>query len=183
MMIVTDFVFGKYCRILSMIFFLLLIGFLSAQFVFPVSSLGAFGACGNGVVDKFEHCDDGNVNNGDNCSSICQNEGDDFPVIIYDASDPPPAPAIGELPLLTQITHHGITWTFAEPTRVGRFVNGDYYVVGEVTIINVQPLPTQTNGRHDRCIMYSQISRGAGLTAVYKRAGTTQVCDYILLSR
>ena len=131
-----------------MIFFLLLIGFLSAQFVFPVSSLGAFGACGNGVVDKFEHCDDGNVNNGDNCSSICQNEGDDFPVIVYDASDPPPAPAIGELPLLTQITHHGITWTFAEPTRVGRFVNGDYYVVGEVTIINVQPLPTQTNGRH-----------------------------------
>ena len=34
------------------------------------------------------------------------------------------------------------------PQRVGRFVNGDYYVVGEAAIVDIQPLPTRTNGRH-----------------------------------
>jgi cysteine-rich repeat protein len=106
------------------------------------------GTCGNGVVDKFEQCDDANLNNGDGCSSLCQKEGDDFPVLVYTSSDPPPTPALEELPLLTQITQHGITWTLASPQRVGRFVNGDYYVVGEATLVDIQPLSTQTNGRH-----------------------------------
>jgi hypothetical protein len=52
------------------------------------------------------------------------------------------------LPLVTTLTQHGITWTFAEPRRVGRFVNGDYYVVGTAVITNVNPLPTSANGRH-----------------------------------
>jgi cysteine-rich repeat protein len=117
--------------------------------VFMISPAEAApGTCGNGAVEKFEQCDDGNLNNGDGCSSLCQKEGDDFPVMVYTSSDPPPTPAIEELPLLTQITQHGITWTFAKPQRVGRFVNGDYYVVGETTIIDIQPLPTPTNGRH-----------------------------------
>jgi cysteine-rich repeat protein len=100
------------------------------------------------VLDQFEQCDDGNMSNGDGCSSICQREGDDFPVMIYTLDDPPPTPSLEGLPLLTQITQHGITWIFAQPTRVGRFVNGDYYVIGEVTVVDIQPLPTQTNGRH-----------------------------------
>jgi cysteine-rich repeat protein len=108
----------------------------------------AGGTCGNGVVDPFEQCDDGNLNNGDGCSSLCQKEGDDFPVILYTASAPPPTPALEELPLLNQITQHGITWTLSKPQRVGRFVNGDYYVVGEATIVDIQPVPTPTNGRH-----------------------------------
>jgi cysteine-rich repeat protein len=73
----------------------------------------ASGTCGNGVVDKFEQCDDGNSENGDGCSSFCQEEGDDFPVMVYTINDPPPTPALEELPLLTQATQHGITWTFA----------------------------------------------------------------------
>ena len=116
---------------------------------FSISSTeAAFGTCGNGVVDKFEQCDDGNLNNGDGCSILCQMEGDEFPVMVYTANDPPPTPALEELPLLTKITQHGITWTFVSPVRVGRFVNGDYYVAGEATIVDVQPLPTPTNGRH-----------------------------------
>lgn len=116
---------------------------------FSISSTeAALGTCGNGVVDKFEQCDDGNLNNGDGCSSLCQMEGDDFPVMVYTANDPPPTPALEELPLLTKITQHGITWTFASPVRVGRFVNGDYYVAGECTIVDIQPFPTKTNGRH-----------------------------------
>jgi cysteine-rich repeat protein len=108
----------------------------------------AGGTCGNRVLDPFEQCDDGNLNNGDGCSSLCQKEGDDFPVILYTASAPPPTPALEELPLLSKITQHGITWTLSKPQRVGRFVNGDYYVVGEATVVDIQPLPTPANCRH-----------------------------------
>jgi cysteine-rich repeat protein len=125
---------------------LCLAGLAGAPLMFPVEAVP--GTCGNGVVDKFEQCDDGNLNNGDGCSSLCQKEGDGFQVMVYTSSDPPPTPALGELPLLTQITQHGITWTFAQPQRVGRFVNGDYYVVGKATVVDIQPLPTQTNGVH-----------------------------------
>lgn len=40
-----------------------------------------------------------------------------------------------------RVTRHGITWTLAAPARVGRFVNGDYYVVGPVTIVDIDPKP------------------------------------------
>jgi cysteine-rich repeat protein len=108
----------------------------------------SYGTCGNGIIERFEQCDDGNLNNGDGCSSLCQKEGDDFTVILYTSSAPPPTPALEDLPLLNKLTQHGITWTFANPQRVGRFVNGDYYVVGDATIVDIQPLPTASNGRH-----------------------------------
>jgi len=73
---------------------------------------------------------------------------DAFTLKTYTLSDPPAPPSLEELPLLTRITQHGITWTFAAPVRVGRFVNGDYYVVGEATVVDIQPLPTSSNGRH-----------------------------------
>jgi len=112
------------------------------------AAVAAGGTCGNRVLDQYEQCDDGNLNNGDGCSSLCQKEGDDFPVILFAASAPPPMPVLEELPLLSKITQHGITWTLSKPQRVGRFVNGDYYVVGEATIVDIQPLPTPANGRH-----------------------------------
>ncbi len=40
------------------------------------------------------------------------------------------------------ITKDGITWTFSQSVPVGQFVNGDYYVVGPVTITAVDPPPT-----------------------------------------
>lgn len=39
------------------------------------------------------------------------------------------------------LTHYGITWTFAQPAAVGRFVNGDYYVVGPVRVVAIDPKP------------------------------------------
>ena len=39
------------------------------------------------------------------------------------------------------MTQYGITWTFAQPARVGQFVNGDYYVVGPVTVTALDPKP------------------------------------------
>lgn len=107
-----------------------------------------FDSCGNGTLDRFEQCDDHNRANVDGCSTLCQIEGDSFPVAAYEAAAPPPTPVIADLPLLTTVTQFGITWTFAAPARVGRFVNGDYYVVGPVTVTHIQPRPTVGNGLH-----------------------------------
>ena len=52
---------------------------------------------------------------------------------------PPPAPPGGTA---SSITKDGITWTFSTPVPVGQFVNGDYYVVGAVTITAIDPPPT-----------------------------------------
>jgi len=52
-----------------------------------------------------------------------------------------------ELQITDTMTRHGITWTFSEKAKVGRFVNGDYYVVGPVTIEAITPKPeTGRNG-------------------------------------
>jgi hypothetical protein len=40
------------------------------------------------------------------------------------------------------VTQYGITWTFAEPARAGRFVTGDWWVIGPVTVSGVTPTPT-----------------------------------------
>jgi hypothetical protein len=42
----------------------------------------------------------------------------------------------------TSISKDGITWTFSQAVPVGQFVNGDYYVVGPVTITAIDPAPT-----------------------------------------
>jgi hypothetical protein len=39
------------------------------------------------------------------------------------------------------LAQYGITWTFAEPVRAGRFVTGDWWVVGPVTVREVSPAP------------------------------------------
>lgn len=46
-----------------------------------------------------------------------------------------------KLPLLKSVSQYGITWTFDQPVPVGRFVNGDYYVVGPVTVVRIDPQP------------------------------------------
>src|SRR5579862_8364012 len=50
------------------------------------------------------------------------------------------APA-AELPHLTSVSQYGITWTFDRPTPVGKFVNGDFYVVGPVKVVGINPPP------------------------------------------
>jgi len=58
---------------------------------------------------------------------------------IYTPENAPSAPSLEELPMQQTISQHGITWTLAKPARVGRFVNGDYYVVGPVTVTQITP--------------------------------------------
>lgn len=40
-----------------------------------------------------------------------------------------------------QVSQYGITWEFDRAVQVGQFVNGDYYVVGAVTVTNITPRP------------------------------------------
>ncbi len=55
------------------------------------------------------------------------------------AADPPPT--LDDLPLKESVSQYAITWTFDKPSRVGQFLNGDWYVVGPVTIQNIDPKP------------------------------------------
>jgi hypothetical protein len=56
---------------------------------------------------------------------------------------------IPETPLAVtdQITQFGITWTFDQEYEYGQFANGDYWVVGPVTIIDISPPSTNVAGR------------------------------------
>jgi hypothetical protein len=47
---------------------------------------------------------------------------------------------------LSSVTQHGITWTFDTTYTVGQFANGDFYVVGPVTITNISPRGATQNG-------------------------------------
>ena len=51
---------------------------------------------------------------------------------------------------MTSLTRHGITWTFDRDVEIGQFVNGDYYVVGACTIVDIDPRPA--NGRNGSAV-------------------------------
>jgi len=46
----------------------------------------------------------------------------------------------------TQLSQFGITWTFNGDYNTGQFANGDYWVVGPVTITGISP-PSSSGGR------------------------------------
>jgi hypothetical protein len=62
-------------------------------------------------------------------------------VVIYTKDNAPAAPKLDALPLKESVSQYGITWTFETPAHVGQFVNGDFYVVGPVTIKAIDPKP------------------------------------------
>ncbi len=41
----------------------------------------------------------------------------------------------------SQVSQFGITWTFSREHTVGQFVNGDWWVLGPVSIVNIDPRP------------------------------------------
>lgn len=63
------------------------------------------------------------------------------PTVIYTPQNPPATPKLADLPRRASVSQYGITWTFAEPARVGQFVNGDWYVVGPATVAAIDPKP------------------------------------------
>jgi hypothetical protein len=51
---------------------------------------------------------------------------------------------------LRSLTQYGITWTFDREVEVGQFVNGDYYVIGACTVVEIDPAPV--DGRNGSTI-------------------------------
>ncbi|HEB51908.1 MAG TPA: hypothetical protein ENI87_01505, partial [bacterium] len=56
------------------------------------------------------------------------------PPLGEDDTAPPPS-----ADHLVGVDRHGITWTFSRPARCGRFVNGDWWVVGPIEIAAITP--------------------------------------------
>ena len=45
---------------------------------------------------------------------------------------------------VSSITKDGVTWRFSTQVNAGQFVNGDYYVVGPVTVTSISPEPQKS---------------------------------------
>ena len=58
-----------------------------------------------------------------------------------EAAKPSPDVQRAEASLKGSVTQWGITWTFAGPARAGRFVTGDWWVVGPVMVTSIDPAP------------------------------------------
>jgi hypothetical protein len=65
----------------------------------------------------------------------------DRTVPIYTKDNPPATPKPEDLAARKSVSQYGMTWTFDKPTRVGQFVNGDWYVVGPATVTAIDPKP------------------------------------------
>ncbi len=63
-----------------------------------------------------------------------------------------------------QLERNGITWTFAQPARCGRYVNGDWWVVGPVELVAIAPGSSRDGDRvlHGSMINPSPTSRTQG---------------------
>jgi hypothetical protein len=64
-----------------------------------------------------------------------------WPTVIYTKDNAPQTAKLEDLPLKESVSQYDITWTFDKPARVGQFVNGDWYVVGAVTVKTIDPKP------------------------------------------
>ncbi|MGA2659873.1 MAG: hypothetical protein ABSH34_20410 [Verrucomicrobiota bacterium] len=62
-------------------------------------------------------------------------------VPIYSKNNAPATPKLEDLPLRDSVSQYGITWTFEMPARAGQFTNGDWYVVGPVNVVKMDPAP------------------------------------------
>ena len=62
-------------------------------------------------------------------------------VVIYTKANAPATPKVSDLELKESVSQYGVTWTFEKPARVGRFINGEWYVVGPATVTGIDPKP------------------------------------------
>jgi len=47
----------------------------------------------------------------------------------------------GEVKERKELSQYGITWTFDKPVKSGRFITGDWWVIGPVTVTKINPAP------------------------------------------
>ena len=63
------------------------------------------------------------------------------PLTVYTPANAPTTPKLADLEKKKSISQYGITWTFDRDVPVGRFISGDWYVVGPVTVVMIDPKP------------------------------------------
>ena len=92
--------------------------------------------------------DDLTTTSGGPTNPVVKSEADPYaaveapPVIpVFTRDTAPTTPGPDDLPARESVSQYGITWTFDRPARVGRFINGDWYVVGPVTVRAIDPKP------------------------------------------
>ncbi|NLX59067.1 MAG: hypothetical protein GXY74_08260 [Phycisphaerae bacterium] len=62
---------------------------------------------------------------------------------VYTSDNAPAAPAVEALARHKSISQYGVTWTFETEAPAGQFVTGDWYVVGPVRVVKIDPAPLQ----------------------------------------
>ncbi len=60
---------------------------------------------------------------------------------VYTRENPPRTPSLDELAKVTSLSQDGVTWQFSHAVPAGRFLGGDPYVVGDVTVTAITPAP------------------------------------------
>ncbi|MBN1770026.1 MAG: hypothetical protein JXB32_02100 [Deltaproteobacteria bacterium] len=98
--------------------------------------LAAAGGCGGDDA----HPGDAGSDYAETAGDAGPDAADDGAPTEDDADGGPEADG-GELPRLSSVSQFGITWTFSAPMPVGRFANGDYYIVGPATVAAIDPAP------------------------------------------
>lgn len=83
-----------------------------------------------------------------------------------------------------EITQYGITWEFDKPIQTGQFVNGDWWVIGPVTIVKITPAPgtvtvdtSKINKNHWSDTSLKTDARMRNGSAIVLKAGKTQSYD------
>ncbi len=84
------------------------------------------------------------------------------------------------------ISQYGITWNFDEPVQYGQFVNGDYWVIGPVTVTSISPAPADEHiigsqsceaDNTDTCTEFDYID-GDVSYPTYAKSCNNNICEY-----
>jgi len=90
-----------------------------------------------------------------NRSAVASSDGVVIGEYVYRPTGMGTAPEVA-IPVghLAAVDRHGITWTFGRPARCGRYANGDWWVLGPITITSIKPasLLDGTRVRHGSMI-------------------------------
>jgi len=91
------------------------------------------------------------------------------PVPVFTKENPPPTPKLEDLALKKSLTQYASPGP-SRTARVGQFINGDWYVVGPVTVkaIDPKPLWARRSGRppwQDGGLLQAPVRRRNGLDA------------------
>jgi hypothetical protein len=70
--------------------------------------------------------------------------------------------AAGATTSSASVSEHGITWTFSKEHTVGRFVNGEWWVLGPVTIVKIDPAAAVLDDRDVSGSMLNPVNPSLG---------------------